>query len=238
MINWFWLILINDAFTNAKNNSQTFSDLFSYNHKYTIDIDFPINTSNIVHIRFPPINSLFMFVLCFVLANFPITNMWLIAVIIGLIWIDCCNGSSIDRELPCDFLDSVNITDGAMQSDRSIIFDNTKFTANQYSLIDYIIANGTHRLPAEPHLRGCLCNRKPCIRLCCPYGTVHQRVPNVGIICRKLDTPIEFESEINAENSKVKTLLENHHFEYITHRPCESFYMVDNYTMTEVKTQI
>lgn len=89
--------------------------------------------------------------------------MWLIIVIIGLVPINFGDASSVDRELPCHFLDSINITDGALQSDHSIIFGDIKFTENQYSRIDYILDNGTNPITVEPYLRGCLCNIKPCI---------------------------------------------------------------------------
>lgn len=172
----------------------------------------------------------------FFLANFQTTNMWLIVVvIIGLISLDCSNGSSIGRELPCHFLDSINITGGALQSDNSIIFRDTKFTENQYSRIDYILDNETNQIPVEPYLRGCLCNIKPCIRLCCPYGQIYERLSNGEKKCRKHDVATEFESEIHGENSYVKTLLENHHFGYVDDRPCNRFYIAENYTMTHVK---
>lgn len=164
--------------------------------------------------------------------------MWLIAVIIGLLSIVSCNETSRGRELPCHFLDSINITDGAMQSDKSIIFGGTTFNEDQYSLVDYKLDNGTQPIPIEPHLRGCLCNIKPCIRLCCPYGSIHQRLPSGGIGCQKQDTPVNFEKDIHVENSNVKRLLENHHFGYVIDRPCNKFYIAEDYTMTSVMKQI
>lgn len=156
--------------------------------------------------------------------------MWLFIVIIGLISFNCGHGSRMDRDLPCHFLDSINITDGALQTDNSIIFDGTKFIENQYSRIDYILDNGTHHKSVEPHLRGCLCSIKPCIRLCCPYGTIQTKEKR----CSRHEAATEFESEIYAENSNARTLLENHHFGYVDGRPCNSFYVVNQYTMNHV----
>lgn len=160
--------------------------------------------------------------------------MRLLIAIIGLIAIDCGIALSVDRELPCEYLDSVNITGGALQSDNSIIFGDTKFNENHYSRINYILDNGTQPIPVAPYLRGCLCKIKPCIRLCCPYGTVHERLPNGEKGCRKHDAAREFETEIYAENAYVKTLLENHYFGYVDDRPCNKFYLAENYTMTNV----
>lgn len=159
--------------------------------------------------------------------------MWLFMVTIGLMSIDYGVGLNTYRELPCKFLDSINITDGVMQSDKSIIFDETKYTMNQYSRINYILDNETQHIPVEPYLRGCLCNIKPCIRLCCPYGSIHVNA-NGEKGCRKHDVAHQFESEIHAENSNVKALLENHAFGYVDDRPCSKFYLAENYTMTNV----
>lgn len=163
--------------------------------------------------------------------------MLLIIVLIGLMSMDRGDGLSIDHELPCNFLDSINITGGAVQPDNSIIFGDTRFTENQYSRIDYVIDNGTNQVPVEPYLRGCLCNIKPCIRLCCPYGTIHVRLSNGEKGCRQHEAATEFEREIHAENSYVKTLLENHYFGYVDDRPCNKFYLAENYTMTHVMIQ-
>lgn len=160
--------------------------------------------------------------------------MWLIAVVIGLLSIVCCNGSSRVGELPCHFLDSINITAGVLQPDNSIIFGGTTFNENHYSRIDYVLDNGTQPIPAEPHLRGCLCDIKPCIRLCCEYGSIHQRIPGSGVRCQKQDTPVKFESDIHVESPHVTTLLENHYFGYVHDRPCNKFYIAENYTMTSV----
>lgn len=164
--------------------------------------------------------------------------MWLIVVIIGSILLDCSDGSiRIDGELPCHYLDSINITDGALQYDNSIIFRDTKFTENQYARIDYMLDNGTNHISVEPYLRGCLCNIKPCIRLCCPYGTIYERLPNGGKVCRKHEMATKFESEIHDEDAYVKALLENQHFGYVDDRPCNRFYIAENYTMTHVNKQ-
>lgn len=159
--------------------------------------------------------------------------MWLIVVLIGLLSVVCCNGSSSDHELPCNFLDSINITDGALQSDNSIIFRDTKFIENQYARIDYLVDNGS-RISVEPHLRGCLCNIRSCIRLCCPYGTIYERLPTGEKMCRKHELATEFTKEIHTEDSNVKTLLEKNHFGYVDDRSCSQLYIGENYTMTHV----
>lgn len=80
--------------------------------------------------------------------------------------------SALSTELPCQFLDSINITDGSLQQNKSMIYDGVEFTAADYAQVDYTLNRGVERIPAESHIRGCLCNRKPCIRFCCPFGSV------------------------------------------------------------------
>lgn len=70
------------------------------------------------------------------------------------------NGYHAIAELPCRFVDSIDISEGALQLNQSIIFDGVEFTPADYAKVDHDSINET-----EPHTRGCLCNRKPCIRV-------------------------------------------------------------------------
>lgn len=90
---------------------------------------------------------------------------------------------ALSNELPCQFFDSINITDGAFQQqNQSIIYDGVEFIPADYAQIDYVLDRGVEFVPAEPHIRGCLCNRKPCIRFCCPFGSV-LGIRNVSKTC-------------------------------------------------------
>lgn len=78
--------------------------------------------------------------------------------LIGLISVNQSVAFLLSRDLPCRFLDSVNITDGIKQDDGSIIFRGTRIPRNQYAKINYIFENGTKHVQVDPHTRGCLCN--------------------------------------------------------------------------------
>ena len=82
------------------------------------------------------------------------------------------------HKLPCNYLDSINITDGKLQPDSSIIFNDITYPKDQYFDINYILQNGskTHINVNSTYRRGCLCNIKPCIRLCCPAGVFYNNV--------------------------------------------------------------
>lgn len=136
-------------------------------------------------------------------------------------------GASGSRELPCHFLDSINITDGTPQQDKSIIFDGITFTEDQYA---YVLKNESNRT----YPRGCLCNLKPCLRLCCPYGSIFERTTDGMSSCRSHEAATQFENEIQAEDRNAKNRLVNHHFGYVNDRPCEDLYGIAEYQITDV----
>lgn len=92
------------------------------------------------------------------------------------IWLFLLHGIFVvySSNLPCHYYDSINITSGifgeqqqqAQNSSNSIIFDGIEFRSNQYAIVDYTEDDGM-RNATEPHHRGCLCQVKQCVRLCC-----------------------------------------------------------------------
>lgn len=148
-------------------------------------------------------------------------GVWLI-IIIELINI---RSGGASRELPCHFLDSINITNGTQQQDKSIKFNGITFAEDQYA---YVLDNQSN----QTYPRGCLCNIKPCLRLCCPYGSIYER--NGTSPCRSHEAATQFENEIQAEDQNAKNRLVNHHFGYIIGRPCLDMYGIDEYKITDV----
>lgn len=71
--------------------------------------------------------------------------------------------------LPCKFEDSINITGGTILSDTSILFDGIKYSKENFGTF-YSTVNRT-KINVNASLRGCPCNIKPCLRLCCPLGS-------------------------------------------------------------------
>lgn len=150
--------------------------------------------------------------------------------IIGIIFVSQSDAFNIlSRDIPCEFLDSVNITDGIRQSNGSILFNGIQFPSDQYATINYIYENGTKRITVDPYTRGCLCNIKPCIRLCCPYGTFVN-----GKKCDSHESAREFESDVIDENNNVNKVILDHHFGYVADRPCSYFFRAKSYNITHV----
>lgn len=163
-------------------------------------------------------------------------GMWrpLIVVVVGLLSINWTNASSLSNELPCDFLDSINVTAGATHNDGSIVFDGITFPADQIAKVDYILENGKEKVSVDRHIRGCLCTfNRTCLRLCCPHGSFTEyRKGNKT--CRIHESAKDLEDTILDENNQTKTVKLNEHFTYVDHRPCKEFYIADEYQITHV----
>lgn len=122
------------------------------------------------------------------------------------IWLILLNGiiSVSSTKLPCLYFESINITNGISQQQQqpqqqqvqnrsSIIFDGIEFRSNQYAIVDYTEDDGRINV-TEPHLRGCLCEIKPCYRLCCSNEQI--TVNN--------DTIKNLESKCNEELNQIE----------------------------------
>lgn len=144
---------------------------------------------------------------------------------------------SVCSELPCDFFDSVNITNGVLHPNKSITVDGIVFAEGQYATLDYIFVNGTDQLNVKPYIRGCVCNQKPCVRLCCRYGSIvktkygRQR-------CQPNEAARNLEGDIYDQNITTKHVKFDQHFTFVDQIPCKHFYFADDedFKFTKVKT--
>lgn len=134
-------------------------------------------------------------------------------------------------DLPCPFLESVNITGGASQYDSSIIFDNITYT--NYAHIAYTFENGSILHKTNPYIRGCIPKNKPFLRLKCPFGLAYHDCPSYRNI-QNLKQDI-----FNKNNETILTL--NHTFGYLFDKPCSKTDYTDpddeeeKYTILPVK---
>ncbi|XP_055320433.1 G-protein coupled receptor Mth2-like isoform X2 [Sitodiplosis mosellana] len=133
------------------------------------------------------------------------------------------------KELPCHFYDSINITDGASHSNGSITFNGLEFPFNQYAKIVYSMENGTKPIKVKPYIRGCLCNIRPCLRLCCPYGSfVNENTTELGVACHKNEAAKNIQSQIIDDNNQTNIVNLNEHFAYIE-RICKHFTIAEDF---------
>lgn len=162
-----------------------------------------------------------------------------LSILIRLLCLSWCSAfsifSDIFSELPCHFHDSINITDGTLQSNNSLTFNGIDFPENQYAEVNYILENEDDYVEVQPHIRGCLCNRKPCIRLCCPFGSITQNKNEHGN-CYPHEAAKNLEAQILDENNELKNVRFDQHFSFVDKIPCQQAYVVDDdeYRITHV----
>lgn len=155
--------------------------------------------------------------------------MWQFFIIVSLpaIWSSASSGSVLS-DLPCHFYDSINITSGTLQPNNSILYDGNQFSEKQYALIDYTLKSGDTRISVAPHYRGCLCDFKPCIRFCCPFGSVTVKNTKTKTKkCQPYEAARHLESEILDHNNETKRVRFDEHFAIFSGKPCKSTYTAD-----------
>jgi hypothetical protein len=77
-------------------------------------------------------------------------------------------GSQILQDFePCDYIDTINITAGHLDQNGNYHYKGNVFKKEWFAVYDYEYVNVTKRVDVKPHIRGCICKIKPCIRLCC-----------------------------------------------------------------------
>lgn len=143
------------------------------------------------------------------------------------------NVVSTIKDLPCNFFDSINITEGNRHENGSFTFNGIEYTNGLYAEVDYIVPiaeNPGKKESVDPHFRGCLCNLTTCIRLCCPPGQVSD-----GDTCYSNDLAKNIESMIYNGNNLSGVLLDKH-FGYVHDKFCtnDGLYPLDNYSILAV----
>ncbi|XP_055309713.1 G-protein coupled receptor Mth2-like [Sitodiplosis mosellana] len=127
---------------------------------------------------------------------------------IGLIFLSI---SKIVHGLPCDFADSIKINDGELQSNKSIIFNGIEYPPNQY--FNHTVNNTDGSKGVE--LRGCICNIRKCIRLCCPHGSFTISMIMKEVKCQQNEKARNFQAEVSDENGQTKIQNLDQHFGYV-----------------------
>lgn len=116
---------------------------------------------------------------------------------------------------PCNYLDSINITDGAFNDDDgSITFEGIYYPSYLHAVYDYEFVNESYRQPVAPHVRGCTCKLAPCIRMCCPRGQYLYRT-NCYANDSVSDLSVSVSDGENFDEEKVFEI-----FNYVVGKPC------------------
>lgn len=112
----------------------------------------------------------------------------------------------------CDFLDSINITDGHEDTHGNFIHNGVTFRPGTFAIADFIYANFNEKIQVDRHYRGCICLYKSCIRVCCE----NEECESIN----SLEVPTADEPE------KVISMKENI-YGVLTGRPCGQMYQLE-----------
>lgn len=151
--------------------------------------------------------------------------------LIGIVFLSLTSIFVNGNELQCDFYDSINITTGAYHPNRSIIFNGLEFPPEA----NYYLKHGFNRMPVpKPYTYDCLCNTKPCLRLCCPFGSfVEVMEPGKRIKCRENVAAKHLKREIIDDNNYSSLGNSDEHFIY-SDRICNLPLVVEDFEIDKV----
>lgn len=156
--------------------------------------------------------------------------------LVVVISLDSTNG--IVDSLPCDFLDSINITNGRLPTDntKSITFNGTTFGPNEYAVVGYELDHQMEKVSVEPHLRGCYCKSKPCVRICCPPGREYKFKHDTCEHIADVNKSQTIEMTILNENGENETISAIDKFNIIYDQPhCKGRLIKHNYSINYVR---
>lgn len=125
------------------------------------------------------------------------------------------SSSNILNHGPCNFMDTVNITGGYKDSERKYHFQEIAFDFGTYMEYDYIIVNLSEKIQVEPHIRGCICQYRPCIRICCQ---------NTDKMCVKTDVLMNVPL-LDGEERNID--LKSNEFGVLVGKPCVEMYKLE-----------
>jgi len=118
---------------------------------------------------------------------------------------------SADASLSCKFIDTVNITGGHKDSDQNFVHNGDVYPLGTYQEFNYIENHAQNKTSVDPHIRGCICKLKPCIRFCC-----HKNSKDC-VTSNKLT--------VNNENYEVEAIdISENKYGILIGRPCENVY--------------
>lgn len=144
---------------------------------------------------------------------------------------------------PCSFFDTINITDGIKFSNGSINHNGITYTTNQYKYFNYYYPQLDEKKSSIPHIRGCFCHYRKCIRSCCPKGYI---LDNKCIISPEQQKIQNIYVNLELENNKsVNVNLSNSSKYGVTYiRTCSGYLLepekndYDQWYLVDFKTQI
>ncbi|KAL5291457.1 hypothetical protein ACFFRR_010700 [Megaselia abdita] len=138
-----------------------------------------------------------------------------------------------DPRVPCSFFDTVNLTDHVRYENGSYQYEDIIIPKEYTGTYNYEFRTLSDKVKVQPHVRGCICLLKKCIKMCCGRDTM--RYMNKS--CEDIYPGNKTIEVTYFDGSIVKDVVIGDIFAVQEGRPCESMYglepPLDNFTIFE-----
>lgn len=134
-------------------------------------------------------------------------------------WSYACDKQNL---LTCKSYESIVITDASNCSlDESITFDGVTYPKGTYGVLYGEVSI----------LRGCICNIKPCARLCCAYGQILD-----NMICKTHESALNFDIQVKVRDQPdIVKLDQNKNYALLEGPNCKNHFSTDgNFEFSKV----
>lgn len=121
--------------------------------------------------------------------------------------------------MKCDLSESINITDGEYNKNGQFIHKGLTYEPDMFAEFDFIIVNHSERAQVEPHIRGCVCLLKKCVRVC-RFCTDDEDADEKCVKTETLTVP-------TGENIEMEVSLQDNSYAVLTGRTCPNMIFLD-----------
>lgn len=167
----------------------------------------------------------------------------ILVILSSLLWSQSTAFMNDDFYRPCSIFDTINITAGIRDKQGNIEFEENIYGPREYSVYDYVFDYTHSYVKVKPHIRGCLCTKRNCIRLeleidkskswisnwnsfrlCCPPGQIANENERR---CMEHPDHEVFVNITDEEEEKVQVLLHSDNYGIVIDKPCKTMYFLD-----------
>uniref|UniRef100_A0A0K8U0G7 Putative G-protein coupled receptor Mth-like 4 n=1 Tax=Bactrocera latifrons TaxID=174628 RepID=A0A0K8U0G7_BACLA len=141
------------------------------------------------------------------------------------------NARSALSEIPnCVFEDTVNLTASTKFGNGSYLHEGLLVPAHLTGRYDYIELYDGERKQVEPHVRGCVCQLKKCVRFCChPRADMYRLSKDSQSLCaEELNEELKYSPYVNVTLHNGSRVLMHVLDEFVVQQgiPCKDGYML------------
>ncbi|XP_050336864.1 probable G-protein coupled receptor Mth-like 3 [Bactrocera neohumeralis] len=132
----------------------------------------------------------------------------------------------------CAFEDTVDLTDSERFSNGSYLYEGVLVPPHLVGSYDYIELHDGEHQKVPRHLRGCACQIKNCLKLCCKRGkTLQRNSAKDPWKCAESSEEYGYTPYVNITSSNGSVVLKNALKDFLVQSglPCDNGYMLNPY---------